>query len=513
MVYSTPRRSTTARERYGEGLAQLEAASAGARRGRTFADVIDDLRWTNFLLAYQGEDDRRFAGAVRGDHGGPIDAVGPEWRAPVHAVGAGAASGSASHRRSFPTGPAVATSGAGSPDSIARASRSSSTTCAATSRHSCSICRRRSTACARFPARRWRRRRSRRDPRGRARRSRLSRARDGRADLRARRAAPRARSSARRGDIRSRRGTRRSTRSSRCAAMEPSDAVQHYSERLIRLPGIGTDYERPAVPDGASRARFGLPDGVPLFLCPQSLFKIHPDNDALFARVLAAVPAARLVVFEGRHPALTAKYRARLAARSRARAAWRRSADRSSAMRSRRLPAHQCRLRRDARHAALVGRQHEPRCARRGPADRDAARAFHARAAERRHAHDHRASTSSLRATRTTTCASRRRWLRIAPTGGRSHAVRAMQRRRSSTIRCPCARWRTRSQASCAANDKAARRVRARQARTTARSAVSRSRVKSAMSNNGCVERLARTFARSALAASGSRAIRRAISS
>ena len=27
-------------------------------RGRTFADVIDDLRWTNFLLAYQGEDDR-----------------------------------------------------------------------------------------------------------------------------------------------------------------------------------------------------------------------------------------------------------------------------------------------------------------------------------------------------------------------------------------------------------------------------------------------------------------------
>ena len=46
-------------------------------------------------------------------------------------------------------------------------------------------------------------------------------------------------------------------------------------------------------------------------------------------------------------------------------------------------------------------------------------------------------------------------------------------------MRCPCARWRTRSQASCAANDKAARRVRARQARTTARSAVSRSRVKS----------------------------------
>jgi CRISPR-associated protein Csy1 len=53
---------------------------------------------------------------------------------------------------------------------------------------------------------------------------------------------------------------------------------------------------------------------VPLLLCPQSLFKIHPDNDALFARVLAAAPAARLVVFEGRHPTSTTKYRARLGA-------------------------------------------------------------------------------------------------------------------------------------------------------------------------------------------------------
>ena len=44
------------------------------------------------------------------------------------------------------------------------------------------------------------------------------------------------------------------------------------------------------MPDGAARARLGLPEGVPLLLCPQSLFKIHPDNDALFARVLAAAP-------------------------------------------------------------------------------------------------------------------------------------------------------------------------------------------------------------------------------
>ncbi len=96
------------------------------------------------------------------------------------------------------------------------------------------------------------------------------------------------------------------------ATMEPPGAQAHYTERLIPLPGIGTRYDQPRVPALARPERFGLPPGVFLFLCPQSLFKIHPGNDALYARVLAAAPQAHLVVFEGRHPALTAKYLARL---------------------------------------------------------------------------------------------------------------------------------------------------------------------------------------------------------
>ncbi len=39
-----------------------------------------------------------------------------------------------------------------------------------------------------------------------------------------------------------------------CGAMEPADADAHYTERLIPLPGIGTDYARPAIPADASRA-------------------------------------------------------------------------------------------------------------------------------------------------------------------------------------------------------------------------------------------------------------------
>ncbi len=97
------------------------------------------------------------------------------------------------------------------------------------------------------------------------------------------------------------------------ASMEPPECASDYTEKLVTLPGIGTRYRMPDVPSDGTRDRFGLPSDVPLLLCPQSLFKIHPDNDRLFARVLAAIPGALLVGFEGRDPELTARFRARLA--------------------------------------------------------------------------------------------------------------------------------------------------------------------------------------------------------
>jgi CRISPR-associated protein Csy1 len=96
------------------------------------------------------------------------------------------------------------------------------------------------------------------------------------------------------------------------AAMEPADGARHYRERLVALPGLGTRYAMPSVPRDAHREAFGLPRDATLLLCPQSLFKIHPDNDRLFARVLAQSPRAHLVVFRGRHPALTDAWLERL---------------------------------------------------------------------------------------------------------------------------------------------------------------------------------------------------------
>jgi CRISPR-associated protein Csy1 len=97
-----------------------------------------------------------------------------------------------------------------------------------------------------------------------------------------------------------------------CDEMEPEGADAHYAERLLRLPGIGTSYRRLPIPVDASRARFGLSEDRALLLCPQSLFKVHPDNDALFARMLAANPRASLVMFDGRHPRVTELFMRRI---------------------------------------------------------------------------------------------------------------------------------------------------------------------------------------------------------
>lgn len=97
-----------------------------------------------------------------------------------------------------------------------------------------------------------------------------------------------------------------------CDAMEPPDGETHYTERLVRLPGIGTRFARPALPPRGEREQFGLPRDATLLLCPQSLFKIHPDNDTLFAKVLAANPKAILVLFAGRHPMITDQFMRRL---------------------------------------------------------------------------------------------------------------------------------------------------------------------------------------------------------
>lgn len=103
-----------------------------------------------------------------------------------------------------------------------------------------------------------------------------------------------------------------------CAEMEPENAQQHYSEKLHVLPGLGTRYAIPAMPAGdvATKRRedFLLPADKTLYLLPQSMFKIHPDNDALIAALLKQDPNGVLVMFAATYDAWTGAFVERLAA-------------------------------------------------------------------------------------------------------------------------------------------------------------------------------------------------------
>lgn len=97
-----------------------------------------------------------------------------------------------------------------------------------------------------------------------------------------------------------------------CDAMEPANAQEDYSEKLFLLPGIGTRYEKPITTNLKSRAELGLPDDRLLILYPQSLYKIHPDNDDLLAEILLSASNAQVVMFKGIHPDVTNAYLARI---------------------------------------------------------------------------------------------------------------------------------------------------------------------------------------------------------
>ena len=97
-----------------------------------------------------------------------------------------------------------------------------------------------------------------------------------------------------------------------CADMEPTDAPHHYTERLLTLPGLGTRYLSPDIPARAARAALGLPPRGTLYLIPQSLFKLHPDNDSIFVDIVRNDVESILVFFTGVESGALRSFRERM---------------------------------------------------------------------------------------------------------------------------------------------------------------------------------------------------------
>lgn len=104
--------------------------------------------------------------------------------------------------------------------------------------------------------------------------------------------------------------------------LEPPDAADNYSERLVRLPNLGV-YVEPLAPPAAplDLAALGLPDDEPLLLCPGTPFKYSPMFDDVWVKIAQGLrkrifgkSRGRLVFFRSRVAAMDRALEARLRA-------------------------------------------------------------------------------------------------------------------------------------------------------------------------------------------------------
>jgi protein O-GlcNAc transferase len=98
--------------------------------------------------------------------------------------------------------------------------------------------------------------------------------------------------------------------------MEPTDGETHYTEHLVRLPHLSIAYPRPAAGHGTAPAIVNTlkRSGRELYLCSQSLYKLLPQDDGVFADIAKAVPDADILFVAHPEPAVSEFFRQRMAA-------------------------------------------------------------------------------------------------------------------------------------------------------------------------------------------------------
>src|SRR4029079_15863466 len=83
MLYDDVAHIASARAAYAEGLTALESLVESCTRGRSAPELLDGWQWSNFLLPYQGQDDKplqqRYAALVARS----IDVGAPAMRQPM----------------------------------------------------------------------------------------------------------------------------------------------------------------------------------------------------------------------------------------------------------------------------------------------------------------------------------------------------------------------------------------------------------------------------------------------
>ncbi|CAK0754892.1 protein O-GlcNAc transferase [Azospirillaceae bacterium] len=95
--------------------------------------------------------------------------------------------------------------------------------------------------------------------------------------------------------------------------MEPPDGQLHYTETLVRLPGLSICYlPLPSGEGTLTRAEVGLRADSVAFICCQSLFKYRPIDDDVLPRIAAELPDAQFLFIGDPTQWTTQVFRARL---------------------------------------------------------------------------------------------------------------------------------------------------------------------------------------------------------
>ncbi|NBB83195.1 MAG: glycosyl transferase family 2, partial [Alphaproteobacteria bacterium] len=97
------------------------------------------------------------------------------------------------------------------------------------------------------------------------------------------------------------------------ALMEPPDGDEHYTERLVRLPGTSLAYDPPQrVYSSLGRADFGLERDDVVYWFGHQIKKPLPRHDSLFPRIAREVPESRFVFLNWAAEPLMARFRTRM---------------------------------------------------------------------------------------------------------------------------------------------------------------------------------------------------------
>ena len=93
--------------------------------------------------------------------------------------------------------------------------------------------------------------------------------------------------------------------------MEKKESQKYYSEKLINLPGIGTDYNHPDLSNIKKTNSIKKTNKI-IFLNFQSLFKLLPQDDHVFLDIQQKEPNCQFWFFEAKNESITSIFKSRV---------------------------------------------------------------------------------------------------------------------------------------------------------------------------------------------------------